>query len=46
MDVTDDAAVVAGVATAAAGMGGLDALINSAGVLDARDLLRSTQVLL
>ena len=39
-------AVVAGVATAAAGMGGPDPLINSAGVPDARDLFRSSQVLL
>lgn len=38
MDVTDDASVVAGVAAAAKGMGGLDTLVNSAGVFQFRAL--------
>jgi meso-butanediol dehydrogenase/(S,S)-butanediol dehydrogenase/diacetyl reductase len=38
MDVTDDASVAAGVAAAAKGMGGLDTLVNSAGVFQFRAL--------
>jgi NAD(P)-dependent dehydrogenase (short-subunit alcohol dehydrogenase family) len=36
MDVTDRAAVIAGMAKAAEGMGGLDTLVNSAGVFEFR----------
>lgn len=36
MDVTDDASVAAGVGTAAAALGGLDTLVNSAGVFQFR----------
>lgn len=38
MDVSDDSAVVAGVAAAAKGLGGLDTLVNSAGVFQFRAL--------
>lgn len=38
MDVTDDASVVSGVATAAERLGGLDTLVNSAGVFQFRAL--------
>jgi NAD(P)-dependent dehydrogenase (short-subunit alcohol dehydrogenase family) len=38
VDVTDDASVAAGVAAAAKGMGGLDTLVNSAGVFQFRAL--------
>ena len=38
MDVSDDASVVAGVAAAAKGLGGLDTLVNSAGVFQFRAL--------
>jgi meso-butanediol dehydrogenase/(S,S)-butanediol dehydrogenase/diacetyl reductase len=40
MDVTDDASVVSGVATAAERLGGLDTLVNSAGVFQFRALER------
>ncbi len=38
MDVTDDASVVAGVAAAAKALGGIDTLVNSAGVFQFRSL--------
>jgi NAD(P)-dependent dehydrogenase (short-subunit alcohol dehydrogenase family) len=38
MDVSDDASVIAGVALAAANLGGLDTLVNSAGVFQFRAL--------